>query len=234
MFVKSTFIVLATLLGSLSATNTAIDPIVLKPANSTSGPDISVVWIQGALCKPEAYQKIAQAFIDESASNNVSAWVSFPDFDLNTPEPIEMPNKLKQARSALLNAGYNGTENFIAAHSLGTVMVQDEIKKDPQDYKGLFLMGGSLLRKMHHNDNSTGLTNFDFPIPSMTLAGTKDGMYRISRNAESHHHQVLNIVPSQKDMFPVALLKGVSHARFMDETMIPSLVRKDDLAPDVT
>ena len=65
------------------------------------------------------------------------------------------------------------------------------------------------------------------------LAGTKDGLYRISRNAESYWHQVKNIDSKEKGRYPVVLLKGVSHASFMDETMMPSLVKASDLKADV-
>lgn len=48
----------------------------------------------------------------------------------------------------------------------------------------------------------------------MTIGGTKDGLMRISRIAESYWHQVTNIDPSQAEMFPVEALEGVAHYQF--------------------
>lgn len=46
----------------------------------------------------------------------------------------------------------------------------------------------------------------------MTIGGTKDGLMRITRIAESFWHSELNINESQKGLFPVVAFEGVSHA----------------------
>ena len=56
-------------------------------------------------------------------------------------------------------------------------------------------MGGGLTREKYVNNNSTGLTEILNMIPSMSIGGTKDGQYRISRGAEGYYHQVENIDP---------------------------------------
>ena len=66
----------------------------------------------------------------------------------------------------------------------------------------------------------------------MSIAGTRDGLSRLSRTAESYWHQVQNIQASQANQFPVALLDGVSHYQFASET-IPSTVQDGDLKPTV-
>lgn len=43
-----------------------------------------------------------------------------------------------------------------------------------------------------------------------------------------------NIVKREAGRYPVVLLKGVSHGSFMDETMLPTLIVKDDLRPEVS
>jgi hypothetical protein len=113
-------------------------------------------------------------------------------------------------------------------------MVENYTIKHPDEIKGQILMGGSLLRSMRHNDNSTGLTVIETEVPTLVLAGSKDGLYRITRNAESYWHQVINITPSQKGKYPVILLKGASHASFQDETMMSSVVKASDLKADIT
>lgn len=92
-------------------------------------------------------------------------------------------------------------------------------------------MGGSLLRSMRHNDNSTGLTIIDHPVPTLTIAGTKDGLYRISRNAESYYHHVQN--NKNPGNHPVIVLPGLNHASFMDKKYSTSIVKDNDLFNDV-
>jgi len=50
------------------------------------------------------------------------------------------------------------------------------------------------------------------PIPVLTLAGTKDGLLRITRAGEAYYNTQLNSVASQKGQFEVLALRGVSHA----------------------
>lgn len=96
-------------------------------------------------------------------------------------------------------------------------------------------MGGGIMFKYISNNNETGQSEINVPIPSMTIAGDKDGLYRITRNALGYWHQVMNINPEQKGKYPLALLKGGAHASFMDQDMdIPSNVMKNDLRPEVS
>ena len=53
-------------------------------------------------------------------------------------------------------------------------------------------MGSSLLRN-NHSINDDGFTKWDYDVPTLTLAGTKDGLLRISRIAEAYWHQYTNI-----------------------------------------
>jgi hypothetical protein len=95
------------------------------------------------------------------------------------------------------------------------------------------MMGGGILRENYVNNNSTGLTEIDM-ITSLSIHGTKDGLYRISRSAESFYHQVENIASTYKNKFPVVVVEGGSHGTFMDETKMSSYVQSHDLMPDIT
>ena len=86
------------------------------------------------------------------------------------------------------DGGFGGDQIFATGHSIGSLILSDYTKSHPDTFKGLMLMGGSLNRKFRTNDQPE--TKWDFPVPVQTLAGSKDGMYRISRNAESYYHQV--------------------------------------------
>ena len=85
-------------------------------------------------------------------------------------------------------------------------------------------MGSTLLRSKR-DINKTGTTTYDFPVPTLTIGGTRDGLMRISRVAESYWHGVKNIDASQAGMFPVIALEGVAHHSYMSEPW-PSFVLK--------
>lgn len=93
-------------------------------------------------------------------------------------------------------------------------------------------MGSTLLRDTH-SITDEGKTLFQYPTPTLQLSGLKDGLLRISRGAEAYWHSEKNIDDTQKGMFPVIALDDVSHASFMDSTMIPSFVKKSDLKADI-
>lgn len=95
-------------------------------------------------------------------------------------------------------------------------------------------MGGGIMRDHRTNNNATGLTEWEFPLPTLTLVGSKDGLYRVTRAAEGYFHQYLNVDPSQKGRFPMDLLIGGDHGSFMDESMLPSFVVNHDLRPEMS
>ena len=99
------------------------------------------------------------------------------------------------------------------------------------EIKGLILMGSVLLRD-HHSINPDGTTHFDYDVPTLTLAGTKDGLMRITRAAESYWHQIKNIEDAQAGMFPVVAVEGASHLSFMSGKP-PHLLAKKDLRAQI-
>lgn len=120
----------------------------------------------------------------------------------------------------------------MAAHSLGGVMSQKYVK-GRTDIKGLALMGSVLLRD-NRSITDQGESKFDYEVPTLTIGGTKDGLLRISRVAESYWHQYTNIDSTQADMFPILALEGASHASFMDSTIMTSYVTDNDLKADIS
>lgn len=75
-------------------------------------------------------------------------------------------------------------------------------------------MSSVLLRGTRKVQDTDGTTLYDYSTPTLTIGGTKDGLMRISRVAESYWHQVTNISPSQASLFPVEVLSGVAHYQF--------------------
>ena len=134
--------------------------------------------------------------------------------------------------------GFEGDNWFLAAHSLGGVMTQDFLTSgstspDASLFKGQILMSSVLLRGSRSVQESDGTTLFDYNTPTLTMGGTKDGLMRITRVAESYYHQVANIDPSQANMFPVEAMEGIAHYQFAGGVP-PSFVQKNDLKGDIT
>jgi hypothetical protein len=48
------------------------------------------------------------------------------------------------------------------------------------------MLMGSVLARDDHSLNADGTTHFDFPVPTLTMGGTKDGLMRITRMAEAY------------------------------------------------
>lgn len=92
---------------------------------------------------------------------------------------------------------------------------------------------GSVLTRDKRSINDDGTSIYNYKVPTLTIGGTKDGLMRISRMAESFWHSHINIESAQKDLFPVIAFDGVSHAQFMSGVP-PSAVKKRDLRPEVT
>jgi hypothetical protein len=92
---------------------------------------------------------------------------------------------------------------------------------------------GSVLTRDKRSIQADGTTHYDYPVPTLTIGGTKDGLMRISRVAESYWHSYNNIESAQKDLFPVVALDGVSHMGFMSG-VAPKAVAKRDLVMDVS
>lgn len=58
-------------------------------------------------------------------------------------------------------------------------------KKSP--VKAQVLMGAVLTRDKH-SLNDDGTTHWNYPVPTLTIGGTKDGLMRTTRVAESYWH----------------------------------------------
>lgn len=99
----------------------------------------------------------------------------------------------------------------MAGHSLGGVMAQNYTKDHSDTIKAQVLMGSTLTRDKREITDE-GRTHYNYDTPTLTIGGTKDGLMRISRIAESSWHSVNNIEAAQEHLFPVIAFEGVSHA----------------------
>lgn len=97
----------------------------------------------------------------------------------------------------------------MGAHSLGGVMSQIYIKDKPEMFKGVIFTGSGLLANTRAILDD-GTTEFSIKTPSLTLGGTKDGLFRITRGAVSYWHQITNISPKQAGLHQYVALATFS------------------------
>lgn len=167
------------------------------------------------------------------AKHSISAYSCVIDFVGNTPEPVLIAKYIEDAKADLKKNGFKGDQYYVAAHSLGTVFTQNYTIKHASDFKGQMMMGGSLIRSMYVNNNNTGETEMINNVPTLVLAGSRDGLYRISRNAETYYHLVHNINKKQAKNYDVQLLDGYNHASFFDAKYNSGFVKSHDLVSEV-
>ncbi len=55
---------------------------------------------------------------------------------------------------------------------------------------------GSVLTREKRVINPDGTTKYNYPVPTLSIGGTKDGLLRISRLAEAFWHSNENITQS--------------------------------------
>jgi len=115
----------------------------------------------------------------------------------DTPNPAQLGPFIQDTVDAINKNGFSGDNWFMAAHSLGGVMTQDWLDgsflgPNPDMFKGQILMSSALLRdKRSLQDDGSSL--FKFTHPTLTLGGSRDGLMRVTRIAESYWHQFKNI-----------------------------------------
>lgn len=168
----------------------------------------------------------------EGALNGQSIWVGLPSFISGSPDPVTLPGKVDSTVESLRKLGFSGDNIVMAGHSLGGVMAQGYTESHADTIKAQVLMG-SVLTREKHSINADGTTQINYDTPTMAVTGSKDGLMRISRVAESYWHSNININAAQSQIFPTVAFEGVSHAQFLSGTP-PINVRNKDLVPDVT
>lgn len=215
---------------------------VIMPAVKTTGQTAALIFIEGAEIEGSLYEPLLAQVQNLSA---LSLWVGIPAFLGNTPEPVRLAADIKSTFKDLEKAGFNASSPdtlfFYGGHSLGTVFVQDYVAdsiSNSSDYPatGQVLTGGFLARKHYtKGDNNT----FKYPVPTLTISGSLDGLARVSRTgAEAMYQQILRQTDeaAQKNMeakFPVVIVEGMTHQQFASGPA-QGLVKQRDLKPELT
>lgn len=200
----------------------------LPPAPGKTGPEAVLIFIQGAQVPGLQYTDLL-ARIQNTSS--LKLWASSSDFVGDLPNPLGIAYEVSKSLSDL--AALNMPANLpvvVAGHSLGGIVIQDWVAANNGNIDGqprvkaTLLLGSFLQRKY----NATL-----FPTPVLQLAGTLDGLTRVTRLMESFYHANMNVTDAQAAMNPVVALSGVSHAQYFDGD-VPHLVKERDLKPEAS
>ena len=220
------------LLATIAIAATAYAKLVTLTPPTTTGVDIAIVWIQGAMCDNQNYQEIAEAVQAEGAQKGQRIWVGIPSFISGSPDPVTIIGKVSDTVDALRQLGFEGDNVVMAGHSLGGVMAQGYTQTHADTIKAQVLMG-SVLTRDKRSISADGSTFFNYEVPTLAIGGSKDGLMRMSRVAESFWHSNINVNDEQANLFPTVAFEGVSHAQFMSGVP-PFNVKNKDLVPDVS
>ncbi len=213
------------------ANNWAGRPIILKPMHDR-GTVVGLIFIQGKGIPIERYRPVSEAI--QAAAADLQIWVGIPQFIGECPTFRETGLAIDKVLSEMEQAGMPPTENlFFIAHSLGGIAIQKYLKSFPELAKGQILMG-SFLNKWYLSDlNDRGQTIIQFPVPTLTIGGTLDGLARITRIAAAFWYQQIN--PSQQsdlENFPVVAIDWATHMQFASGEAT-SFVANFDLKPQI-
>jgi hypothetical protein len=204
-------------------------PVLLAPTTG-DGPALALVVIQGEGIPPDRYRPVAEAIQRHCADRRL--WVAIPHFLGDSPIPREMPLVVEQAQRALRRAGLPpGSPCLFLAHSVGGIALQKYLKAFPEQGIGQVLLGSFLGRWNLNRLDAQGNTLIDFPLPTLTVAGSLDGLARISRMAIGAWLQGTNAAPQcRPERFPVVAIEGASHMQFASGEPVP-FVAAFDLLP---
>ncbi|MDJ0796563.1 MAG: hypothetical protein QNJ51_06955 [Calothrix sp. MO_167.B12] len=211
------------------ANNWGGKPIILEPIGDGETV-VGLIFIQGEGIEIERYRPVAQAI--QAAASDLKLWVGIPQFLGDSPIPRETGLAINKVISEMEKSGMPHTDNlFCIAHSVGGIAIQKYLKSFPERAKGQILMG-SFLGKWNLADlDSQGATIIQYPVPTLTIGGTLDGLARITRIAAAYWYQQINpSQPTDGENFPVVVIDGASHMQFASGNAT-SFVADFDLKP---
>lgn len=211
----------------LFTTASADSDQLLKPTKpSVAGsPDVAIVLVEGAQISPKAYLPLATTI---QSVAHFPVWIAIPAYTADVPEP-SASSGIARALKSLNAAGMPpNTKIVMAGHSLGGAQVQDWTFSNAEQVSLQVLMGAGLLRKYRN-----GTTSTKYPVPTLGLGGTLDGLFRLTRHAENFEHYCMPTTGTIPQQFPTILFEGMTHMQFASGTP-PTLVKDNDLKPEIS
>ena len=204
------------------------DCIILPPGQT--GTPQALLFIQGADVPAGEYTDLLKLVQSKAKS---ALWVAIPEFTMNTPNPVEIKEKLLNIKAELAKQ-VKVEKYFYAGHSLGGYMLSEFLKTNYQDATAVVLLGSFLTRDFNRLSWPGGENVVDYPVAVLTIGGELDGMCRVTRMAEVFYKQQINVQASeQMDKFPLVIIEGINHAQYIAGRP-NSFIEKNDLKSEVS
>ena len=168
----------------------------------------AVILIPGCQLQPAQYKEMATKIQEQS---DQAVWISIPKVFMDAPNPVMLPNVVRNAMTQLQDAGYAGSQAFIGGHSLGGVFLSD-IVNEKEGLKKDEVLGFIRLGAFQQRDDDS-----ENDFPQLTLCGDLDGMVRTSRIAEDFHHNIIAKGDTEETRLfhSTVLVKGMNHFAFL-------------------
>lgn len=204
--------------------------IILKPLAERDF-QVGFIFLQAANVPANNYTYFANAI---QSKFNGSLWVALVDFPYYIPEPLIVDSIMDTVYSDLRSAGFKFAKNtpfFLGGQALGGSIIQNYMletgKIFPFNFAGLILNGNFIQRV-----NIDQVKNSNFPLV-LTIGGELDGLCRITRIAESFHHDKIQN-NNVKNRSLTLVIEGMSHYQFWGQGIKPSYIIKNDLQPEIS
>lgn len=197
------------------------DNTFMKPVKA--GTEVALIWIQGAQCPQTGYVPLLRQLQQLSGE---ALWIGQPSFLGDTPEPVRLQADIDDTLKLMTDAGMSkDVKVFYGAHSLGTVFLQMFCSKTPDRCAGQILTGGFIARSNYY-------PKFSYPVPTLTMGGSLDGLARVTRTVAESYYQQIELAGQAKD-FPVVVIEGMNHWQWSSGTPA-ALVAARDLKAEIS
>jgi dienelactone hydrolase len=216
---------------------TAWEDIIAPPLPAAVGPDVLLIYIQGADIPTSSYSAITSQIQKQVSSAKL--WVALPQMLENVAAiPTGISQGITRVSKLLAAAGMPAnTTTFYGGHSLGGAMISDFVHDNlASTAAGVILHGSFLTRKYRTGSTSQGRPQYVYPVPVLTVGGELDGLCRITRIAESLYTQITfdaNPTTATRKQ-PVTVIPGMCHGQFANSQALPKFVTNNDLQPEIT
>ena len=230
-------------------------PIILPPPETPEkrpSPPVGLIFIQGEGIPVQTYTDISKSI--QASASDLDIWVGIPKFIGESPIPREMGLAVDNTIRKMKQQGMpEAASLFFIAHSVGGIALAKYLNTFHEliNAKGQVLMGSFLGKWYFKKLDAEGKTIVDYPVPTLTIGGTLDGLARVTRIAAAYWYQQINakyidgtntkFPATDRYKFPVVVVEGASHMQFAKVPDTPQefskqapFVAEFDLIPTAT
>ncbi|XP_042877812.1 uncharacterized protein LOC122256904 [Penaeus japonicus] len=198
----------------------AEEPIVLPPT-AAEGVEAALLIIPGAFINAQFYQPLGEAI---QAASSLKLWIGLVrPFLFDLPNPSAVVPDLDKTLQAMRDLGMTSDKIFLAGHSLGGIVLQNDQWTEENGVQGWVLMASYL--------PAGALANTSLPV--MHISGDLDGQDKVTHVMSTFEElqDTLDENPTNVHTMPVVLLEDVNHMHFASGEPPAAVVAKDVLSP---